>query len=162
MTSSALRQRPPRPGWHLARAPTPAAVETAVRAAWSRDTCDESDAPVWSPANPARGQCGPTALTVQDLLGGELLLAEVWGADGSWLGYHWWNRLPGGPELDLTRDQFGPGEVVQLPRAVERPPGRPRRCAAQYDRLRARVLAALGADGAGPGHIDSSRSNSSR
>jgi hypothetical protein len=37
----------------------------------------------WSAANPARGQCGTTALTIKDLLGGELLVAEVLRADGS-------------------------------------------------------------------------------
>lgn len=121
-----------------------AAVGRAVRSAWSHDTCDESDAETWSPANPSRGQCGPTALTVQDVLGGDLLVAEVWCAGGSWQGYHWWNRLPGGQELDLTGDQFGPDEVVQLPRVVERPAGPPLRCAVQYQRLRERVLVALG------------------
>jgi hypothetical protein len=52
-------------------------IEAAVRAAWARDTCDPVEADDWSPANPARGQCGTTALTINDLLGGELLLAEV-------------------------------------------------------------------------------------
>ncbi|WP_218609834.1 hypothetical protein [Pseudonocardia sp. KRD291] len=139
MTSSAVREsREPRTG-----EPGLAVVERAVRASWSRDTCDECDADAWSPANPARGQCGSTALTVHDLFGGELLVAEVWWADGRWQGYHWWNRLPGGQELDLTREQFGPDEIVQLPRVIDRPPGRPRRCAAQYELLRDRVLAAI-------------------
>lgn len=124
--------------------PSPAVVAAAVRASWSRETCDECDLEAWSVANPARGQCGPTALTVHDLLGGALLVAEVWGPDGRWLGYHWWNRLPDGRELDLTREQFGPDELVQQPREVDRPPGRPRRCAAQYELLRGRVSAAIG------------------
>lgn len=58
-------------------------LETAVRAAWALDTCDPVDADDWSAANPSRGQCGPTALTIHDLLGGELLLAEVLRTDGS-------------------------------------------------------------------------------
>ncbi|WP_446680235.1 YunG family protein [Arthrobacter terrae] len=29
------------------------------------------------PGNAAQGQCGPTALIVQDLLGGDLLIADV-------------------------------------------------------------------------------------
>jgi hypothetical protein len=52
-------------------------IEAAVRAAWARDTCDPVDAVDWSAANPARGQCGTTALTINDLLGGELLVAVV-------------------------------------------------------------------------------------
>ena len=126
---------------------TLADVGPAVRAAWCAETCDEVDVADWSPANPARGQCGTTALTVQDLLGGELLVAEVRYPDGSRQGYHWWNRLPGGVEVDLTREQFTPDEVVHEPRVVVRPPGPPRRCAAQYLRLRASVYAALGVGG---------------
>jgi hypothetical protein len=123
--------------------PTLDDVTAAVRAAWCRATCDDVDLADWTPENPARGQCGATALTVHDLLGGELLLAEVLRPDGSRQGVHWWNRLPDGTEVDLTREQFAPDEVVQAPRVVERPPGPPRRCAGQYLRLRARVSAGL-------------------
>ncbi|RBY84230.1 hypothetical protein [Blastococcus sp. TF02A-26] len=122
---------------------TLATVTAAVRAAWSRETCDEVDLADWTPGNPARGQCGVTALTVQDLLGGDLLLAEVLHPDGSRQGVHWWNRLPDGREVDLTSEQFAPHEVVQQPRVVPRPPGPPRRGAAQYAAFRAAVDAAL-------------------
>ncbi len=60
------------------------------------------------------------------------------------------NRLPDGTEVDLTRGQFAPGEVVQEPRVVIRPPGLPRRGAAQYLRLRDAVRAALGPAGPAP------------
>ncbi len=126
---------------------TLADVGPAVRAAWCRETCDDADVADWSPANPARGQCGATALTVHDLLGGDLLVAEVRYPDGSRQGRHWWNRLPGGVEVDLTREQFAPDEVVQEPSVVERPPGPPRHCATQYLRLRASAYAALGVEG---------------
>jgi hypothetical protein len=46
-------------------------------------------------------QSTTTALTINDLLGGELLVAEVLRADGSRQGVHWWNRLPDGTEIDL-------------------------------------------------------------
>jgi len=95
-------------------------VERAIRVSWSADTCDPVDLP-WSPANAAKGQCGVTALVVQDLLGGELLMAEVLHADGSRQGVHYWNRLHGGAELDLTREQFARGEVVGEPETVVRP-----------------------------------------
>ena len=50
---------------------------------WSLQTCDPTDAPVWTPDEPSRGQCAVTALVVHDLLGGQLLEAEVHHADGS-------------------------------------------------------------------------------
>jgi hypothetical protein len=124
-------------------------IEAAVRAAWARDTCDPVDADDWSLANPARGQCGTTALTVNDLLGGELLLAEVLHADGSRQGVHWWNRLPDGTEIDLTREQFTSHEVIQQPRAMPRPSEPPKRAAEQYLTLKHRVFDALGVTDAG-------------
>ncbi|MEJ8280493.1 YunG family protein [Pseudonocardia spirodelae] len=135
--------RPPAP----APASVPPRVAAALRASWGRDTCDTADVADWSPRRPSRGQCGATALVLHDLLGGDLLLAEVWLPDGRLQGYHWWNRLPGGAEADLTRDQFGPGETVQPPRTVVRPPGPPRRCRPQYELLRRRVLDRLASAG---------------
>ena len=99
------------------------AIEAAVRASWSKDTCDPDDLVDWSAKNPARGQCGATALTVNDLLGGDLLLAEVHHDDGTRVGFHYWNVLPDGMEVDLTREQFRSEEHVQAPRVVKRPPG---------------------------------------
>ncbi len=120
-------------------------VEAALRASWCLETCDDSDRHFWSADNPVRGQCGATALVVHDLLGGDLLVADVFYADGARQGHHWWNRLPDGRELDLTREQFGPGELVQAPRLVQRPPGLPRRGARQYVLLKHRVARHLGA-----------------
>jgi hypothetical protein len=119
-------------------------LEAAIRAAWALDTCDPVDADDWSAANPSRGQCGSTALTIHDLLGGELLIAEVLRADGSRQGVHYWNLLPDGTEIDLTREQFASDELVQEPQTVRRPPGLPTRGAEQYLTMRRRVLAALG------------------
>jgi len=119
-------------------------LETAVRAAWALDTCDPVDAEDWSAANPSRGQCGSTALTIHDLLGGELLIAEVIRSDGSRQGVHYWNLLPDGTELDLTSEQFADDEVIQQPRILRRPAGLPNRCAEQYLTMRHRVFDALG------------------
>ena len=69
----------------------------AIRRSWSATTSVEKE---WIREQPSRGQCAVTALVVQDYLGGQLLRAEVEG------GSHYWNRLPDGTELDLTRDQF--------------------------------------------------------
>lgn len=121
-------------------------LEAAIRAAWALDTCDPVDADDWSAANPSRGQCGATALTIHDLLGGDLLIAEVLRSDGSHQGVHYWNLLPDGTEIDLTREQFASDEVVQQSRIVRRPAGLPTRGARQYLTMRNRVLAALGLD----------------
>ena len=120
---------------------TLAGVEAAFRASWGPDTCDPDDLPDWRPDNPARGQCGPTALVLNDLMGGELVLAEV-RAHGCRVKYHWWNRL-GVVEVDLTREQFSISEHVGVGEAVARPPGPPKRCREQYELLRARVIGAL-------------------
>ncbi len=109
-----------------------AALAGAIAASWGPDTCDPQDLP-WSARNPPRGQCGVSALVLQDFCGGELLLSEVL-VDGARVGYHWWNRLPDGSEVDLTRGQFRADEVVGAPRVVPHPPGPPGRCASSTTR----------------------------
>jgi hypothetical protein len=117
-------------------------VEAAIRAAWSIDTCDPTDVAQWSPANPSRGQCAVTALVVQDLMGGQLLEAEVLFEDGSRQGFHYWNRLAGG-DVDFTREQFTSHEHLQEPRVVDHSPEFPWLAEDKYLVLRERVLAAL-------------------
>ena len=119
-------------------------IEVAVRQSWGLDTCDPIDVPNWSPDRPSRGQCAVTALVVRDLVGGELLEAEVHFLDGRRQGFHYWNRLPGGIDVDLTAEQFSPDEAIQEPKVVERPPGPPLRGAEQYEIFRTRVRSALG------------------
>jgi ADP-ribose pyrophosphatase YjhB (NUDIX family) len=124
-------------------------LEGAVRAAWCLWTSDPVDQSAWSESNPAVGQCGSTALVLQDLLGGELLVAGVRTAAGRRQGVHYFNRLAGGIELDLTREQFRAGETVGAPRAVSRPQDVTRgRLAGHYRLLAARVARELagGAD----------------
>jgi hypothetical protein len=118
-------------------------VEQAVRASWGRDTCDPADLADWRPDNPSRGQCGVTALVLNDLFGGELVLGEV-RVDGVRAGVHYWNRFGFGVEVDLTRAQFRAEEIVTAPRVLTRPEEPPRRCREQYELLRARVFAKLG------------------
>lgn len=71
-------------------------VESAVRAARGADTCAPEDLPARSPGNPARGQCGVTALVLHDLFGGELMRGDVLVGRAD---FHWWNRLPGGKPI---------------------------------------------------------------
>jgi hypothetical protein len=122
-------------------------VASALRASWSRATCDPEALDEWDEAHPARGQCGVTALVVQDLLAGDLLLAQVLDPEGRFQGWHYWNRLPSGTELDLTRSQFSDDELVQAPDVVHRPCRTPGRCREQYELLSARVASHLAGSG---------------
>ncbi|MFB7178897.1 alpha/beta fold hydrolase [Streptomyces sp. NPDC056257] len=124
---------------------TLADLEAAIRAGWSAETSEPagiSKVP-WTPENPAWGQCDITALVVQDLVGGDLVLGEVF-HDGRPEGYHWWNLLPGGVRVDLTREQFRRGETVTPGRVVKRPGGRLGRRWEEYQLLRQRVIDKLG------------------
>lgn len=91
-------------------------LEQAIRQSWGADTSDDPDE--WSLANPARGQCGVTALTLRDLLGGDILIADVY-RNGNAVERHAWNRLPSGLEIDLTREQFRNGETLGPPNVTE-------------------------------------------
>jgi hypothetical protein len=119
------------------------AVEAAIRLSWSIETCDPIDVPNWSTANPASGQCAVTSLVVRDLIGGELLEAEVLYPSGERQGFHYWNRLSGF-DVDLTREQFQKDEIVQEPTVVEGPPGVSWIVDTQYAIFRERVYKALG------------------
>jgi len=118
-------------------------LEGAVRRSWRLDTCDPTDQSEWSSENPSKGQCAVTSMVVHDLLGGQLLEAEVRRGDGSLQGFHYWNRLVG-MDVDLTAEQFAPGEVIQEPQLIDRTPEFPWLAHAQYLVFRARVFAALG------------------
>jgi hypothetical protein len=121
-------------------------VEKAVRASWAADTCSPDDAQraPWHDGNPAWGHCDITTLVVNDIFGGDLMLGEVHAKDGRQQGYHWWNLLAGGGELDLTYEQFRQGQVVTGARVVKRPPGPLPRRRREYELLRERVAARLG------------------
>ncbi|GGV95247.1 hypothetical protein GCM10015535_62260 [Streptomyces gelaticus] len=116
-------------------------LERAIRNGWGADTTTPEHRPDWTPANPARDQCGVTALVVHDLLGGDLIRGEVH-VDGERVDYHWWNRLGMGIEVDLTREQFGPEERVVGGDVIVRPPEIVR-LREEYELLRSRVVAAL-------------------
>lgn len=90
----------PVPTWTLRE------IEAAVRSSWGSDTAFASDDYMARGSGQAsRGQCGTTALVVQGLLGGDLMIADVEYV-GQVVGVHYWNVTAGGVELDLTRDQF--------------------------------------------------------
>ena len=95
-------------------------VEQAVRASWGADTCDPDGKTKWQPENPALGQCGTTALVIQDLIGGDLILGEVH-REGEKVDNHYWIRFGSGIDLDLTREQFRDGQLVVGGEVVHRP-----------------------------------------
>jgi hypothetical protein len=120
-------------------------IERALRASWGADTCspDDLDRAGWQPENAAWGHCDITALLLNDLLGGDLVVGEVY-VDGVQQGFHWWNRLDSGIEIDLTREQFRQGQAITAARVLRRPAGRPARRYREYRLLRERVATHLG------------------
>ncbi|WP_455569109.1 YunG family protein [Streptomyces echinatus] len=118
-------------------------LDKALRASWAADTCSPDDQADWQPSNPAWGHCDITALIVNDIFGGDLMVGEVH-LNGDQRGFHWWNRLPSGVELDLTHEQFLHGQTVSAARVVQRPPGPLTRRGEEYLLLRERVVKHLG------------------
>lgn len=81
-----------------------------VRRSWIKETSASPDE--WTPDNPALGQCVPSSLVVQDLLGGDLeRLATV--RNGS-RETHYRNVLPDGEVVDVSRDQYPEGQEFEL------------------------------------------------
>ncbi|WP_432498797.1 YunG family protein [Kineococcus auxinigenes] len=122
---------------------TLSAIEAAVRASWGPDTSFASaDYMARGSGQPSRGQCGTSALVLQQLLGGDLMVADV-EYEGRVEGVHHWNVTAGGVELDLTRDQFTSAEsLINVRRVMTRrnaggPGERP------FQLLRERVATAL-------------------
>ena len=76
-------------------------VRWALNQAWSRHSSSK-----WSSANPAGGQCSPTALGIQDCFGGTLLKTPI---EGAW---HFYNCIEGQP-VDFTAQQFQNPPVYQ-------------------------------------------------
>ncbi len=69
-------------------------IEKGLREAWSIKSSSK-----WIAENPARGQCGVTALVIHDHLGGEIAKTRV---EGSW---HFYNIIDG-IRQDFTASQF--------------------------------------------------------
>lgn len=89
-------------------------LSAAFKSSWSRETSSDPDR--WSRYNPAQGQCAVTACVAQDILGGEIVWAEVLLPDGQKIS-HYFNQVAG-QELDFTRNQF--------PTMAQIPPGQPK------------------------------------
>lgn len=72
----------------------PDRLKARLERAWSRETSS-----LWTAETPARGQCGVTALAVQQLCGGEILMTPTAA------GPHFYNRIAG-QRRDFTAAQF--------------------------------------------------------
>lgn len=73
-------------------------LKEILRESWNMETCYPPERKNWSKENPAWGQCVVTALIVQDYFGGDIVYCKHL--------KHFWNRLPDGTMLDLTRHQY--------------------------------------------------------
>ncbi|MEZ0493175.1 hypothetical protein AB2L28_13110 [Kineococcus sp. TBRC 1896] len=122
---------------------TLSAIEAAVRCSWGPDTVFASpEYMARGGGQPSRGQCGTTALVVQELLGGDLMVADV-EHEGRVEGVHYWNVSVGGIELDLTGDQFAAGEALVNARRVTMRRNPAGAGEVPFQVLRGRVAAAL-------------------
>lgn len=85
-------------------------LQIALERSWAGETSSVPDE--WSEARANRGQCVPTALVVQDYLGGELQrLATVFnGKEES----HYRNILPDGSIFDASRSQYPAHQVLEV------------------------------------------------
>ncbi|WP_406430223.1 hypothetical protein OHB00_00840 [Streptomyces sp. NBC_00631] len=84
----------------------------------------------------------PRTSVTSYLLGGELIRGEVQ-VNGRRRDYHWWNRVGLGVEIDLTREQFRPEEIVTGAIVIPRPVTGWRRLREEYELLRSGVLEEL-------------------
>lgn len=83
-------------------------VLAVLQKVWSAKTSD-----VWTPSNPAHGQCNVTAILIHDLFGADILKTPL--AEGD----HFYNRI-GGERIDLTASQFErPIDYADLPSCRE-------------------------------------------
>ncbi len=69
-------------------------IQKTFFASWSLQSSSK-----WREENPAKGQCGVTALVVNDLLGGEIYKTHCLG------GWHFYNKIDG-KVYDFTSSQF--------------------------------------------------------
>jgi hypothetical protein len=92
-------------------------LAAAIRSAWSAETAWIDD---WDSRNPARGQCGTSALVLQDACGGELVRGVVHETGRSSTPVvHYWNVLDD-QHLDVTWQQFCAWAFVVRSERVER------------------------------------------
>lgn len=83
---------------------TVSVVAEAIIRSCAKDTSADPDG--WTEENPTWGHCAVAALVLQDWFGGGLIHTRTTGS--GFRRNHYWNRLPGGFDVDATREQFPP------------------------------------------------------
>ena len=120
----------------------------ALHSAWCRETASPTSACEARSVGDPRGQCAVTALLIQDLLGGDIMRAEVQDYTGTVFGSNYWNLIPGMGWIDMTRTQFADSflmanaEVVQRARLLESAGAVAARTPERYRLLKERYAAA--------------------
>ncbi len=89
-------------------------LEAAIRNSWSRDTSNEPA--LWTPDNPAFGQCAVTACVLQDYIKGDLLATRARVANGDTTSHYF--NIVDLATIDLTREQFPDGTQFDNPKSV--------------------------------------------
>lgn len=69
-------------------------IESLLKKCWSKESST-----LYTPQNPAKGQCGVTSLVIQDIFGGEIVKTETIE------GWHYYNRFED-KYIDFTESQF--------------------------------------------------------
>ena len=92
-------------------------IAATIRSGWSAETAWIDD---WNLGNPARGQCGTSALVLQDACGGRVVRGLVHETGRSATPtVHYWNVLDD-RHVDVTWQQFSPWAFVLRAERVER------------------------------------------
>lgn len=109
-------------------------LRSILEKCWTRDTCFYKCQFV---EKSGVGQCFPTSLLIQSLLGG-----KIWHGHINMVN-HFWNELPNGEEVDLTSDQFSGDGIHPVNGGVKMGYRKPNRRCKRYLLLRERVLKEL-------------------
>lgn len=116
-------------------------LKKSFKNAWSKETCYPRQKDEWIKSNPALGQCAVTALVINDLYGGKILFSEDYN--------HFWNILPSGQEIDLTKEQFGEhvnfvdAQIIDRKNILDTKNAQRARTSDRYELLRSKVLPLL-------------------
>ncbi|MEZ8236517.1 hypothetical protein AB4116_01035 [Vibrio splendidus] len=121
-------------------------VLKALQDSWSLESTEEPEN--WTQFNPSRGQCGISALIINDYFGGKLVLWKVFLGEDR-VGFHYSNELPDGTLFDSTGDQFWESEELKEPSSFERPDKLPKNGADRYLNLSNLVRSKLESDRVG-------------
>lgn len=87
----------------------------ALQASWPVDAKNKVWGK-WTPDNPARGQCVPSSLVVQDYFGGDIVRYRMTNDDINET--HYFNVLDDGTVIDSTRSQYK-GAITMKPEPID-------------------------------------------